>query len=139
MKGITKIGFKNEQIEKESTVDNKQDTQSNYNNIDLSNSIDKIIDNCNAISNNNDINLRNKKKLIEENRKLITILKGGEVYSNKPECIIYAILIFSVIIIGLLSFLTVFLKLNQDILKLFISMITGGVIAAIVQQLSKTK
>jgi hypothetical protein len=78
---------------------------------------------------------REKQRLLEANRKTITIVKGGRV--TKTENVVYGILIFGAVLIVVLSLLNTFANLPTEITLSFVGTVLGGVIATIAQKLGR--
>lgn len=78
-----------------------------------------------------------KFRLLEDNRKLITMLAGGDTPKFRTEQVLYSILCFSGVIIIALALLTAFEKLEPQITLTFIGTVVGGTLATIAQKLGK--
>jgi hypothetical protein len=84
---------------------------------------------------NQKLSVKEGAKLLQANSQLIERLRGG--YSFGTEKVIYSILIFSGIVIVILSCLTAFLKLPEGVTTTFVGTVVGGTIATIAQKLGK--
>lgn len=84
-----------------------------------------------------DIENREKLKLLEGNRQLFIAVLGGSPYKFGSEKVIYAILIFSATVLVVLSLLTAFYQLPQEVTITFVGTVLGGTIATIAQKLGK--
>ena len=78
---------------------------------------------------------REKRQLLDANRKTITIVKGGRI--TNTENVVYGILIFGGVMIVTLSLLNIFAKLPTSITLSFVGTVLGGVIATIAQKLGR--
>jgi len=78
-----------------------------------------------------------KIKLLEQNRLAIATVRGGRSYKFATEYVIYAILFFSAFMITVLSLLTAFGHLPQEVTITFVGTVVGGTIATIAQKLGK--
>jgi hypothetical protein len=88
----------------------------------------KIID-------NDKLTARQKRMLLEENRKAITVATGGTV--TKTDSVVYGILLFGGVLLITLALLTAFYGLPKEVLLSFVGTVLGGVIATIAQKLGK--
>jgi hypothetical protein len=78
-----------------------------------------------------------KFKLLEENRKLLTTLMGGETTKFRTEHVIYAILSFSGVLIIALACFTAFWHLDAHITLTFVGTVVGSTLTIIAQKLGK--
>ena len=81
------------------------------------------------------LNVAEATKLLEQNSQLIARVRGR--YSFGTEKVIYSILGFSAIVIVILSWLTAFHSLPQEVTITFVGTVVGGTIATIAQKLGK--
>jgi hypothetical protein len=78
-----------------------------------------------------------KFKLLEETAQIVGQLRGRDRARFATEKIIYGILIFSGLVIVVLSLLTAFADLPQEVTITFVGTVVGGAIATIAQKLGK--
>ena len=78
---------------------------------------------------------REKLKLLESNRKAFVLIKGGTI--KKTENIVYAVLVFSGVLIVTLALLNTFSSLSTEITLTFMGTVLGGTIATITQKIGK--
>jgi hypothetical protein len=74
-------------------------------------------------------------KLLESNRKAFVLIKGGTI--KKTENIVYAVLVFSGVLIVTLALLNTFSNLSTEITLTFMGTVLGGTIATITQKIGK--
>lgn len=84
---------------------------------------------------NEKLTARNKRVLLEENRKALTVATGGTV--TKTDSVVYGILIFGGTVLIVLALLTAFYGLAKEVTLAFVGTVLGGVIATIAQKLGK--
>jgi hypothetical protein len=84
---------------------------------------------------NERLSAREKRSLLDENRKALTIATGGSV--TKTDSVVYGILIFGGIVLVVLAMLTTFYDLPKEVTISFVGTVLGGVIATIAQKLGK--
>ena len=78
---------------------------------------------------------REKFRLLESNRKAFVLIKGGTI--KKTENIVYAVLVFSGVLIVTLALLNTFSNLSTEITLTFMGTVLGGTIATITQKIGK--
>lgn len=78
---------------------------------------------------------REKFRLLESNRKAFVLIKGGTI--KKTENIVYAVLVFSGVLIVILALLNTFSNLSTEITLTFMGTVLGGTIATITQKIGK--
>ena len=78
---------------------------------------------------------RDKRLLLEENRRALTVATGGTV--TKTDSVVYGILIFGAVVLVTLALLTAFYGLATEVTLAFVGTVLGGVIATIAQKLGK--
>jgi hypothetical protein len=85
------------------------------------------------------LTVRDKLKLLEENRQFLMVMRGGSRYKFGTEKIIYSILLFSAVVIVILACLNVFApnQLPTEVTTTFVGTVVGGTIATIAQKLGK--
>jgi hypothetical protein len=88
-----------------------------------------------TIIDNEKLNAKEKKGLLDENRKTLVVANGGSI--RKTDSVVYGILIFGGIVLITLSLLTVFANLPHEITLAFVGTVLGGTIATIAQKLGK--
>ena len=88
----------------------------------------KIID-------NDKLSAKEKRQLLDENRKTLVIASGGTV--RQTENVVYAILIFAATVLITLAILTTCAGLPSEITLSFVGTVLGGTIATIAQKLGK--
>lgn len=81
------------------------------------------------------LSARDKRLLLEENRKALTVATGGSV--TKTDSVVYGILIFGGVVLVVLALLTAFYGLAKEVTLAFVGTVLGGVIATIAQKLGK--
>lgn len=83
--------------------------------------------------------VRERLKLLEENRQFLAVANGGSPYKFGTEKVIYGILIFSAVVILALACLNVFSPkpLPTEVTSTFVGTVVGGTIATIAQKLGK--
>lgn len=84
---------------------------------------------------NEKLTARDKRLLLEENRKALTVATGGNV--TKTDSVVYGILIFGGSVMIVLALLTAFFGLAKEVTLAFVGTVLGGVIATIAQKLGK--
>lgn len=84
---------------------------------------------------NDKLTARQKRMLLEENRKAITVATGGTV--TRTDSVVYGILVFGGVLLITLALLTAFYGLPKEVLLAFVGTVLGGVIATITQKLGK--
>jgi hypothetical protein len=78
---------------------------------------------------------KQKERLLAENRKAFTVARGGRV--TRTDEIVMWVLIFAGFLIVILTMLTAFAGLSENITTTFIGTVIGGTIATITQKLGK--
>ena len=81
------------------------------------------------------LSARNKRMLLEENRKALTVATGGKV--SKTDSVVYGILVFGGVVLIVLALLTAFFGLAKEVTLAFVGTVLGGVIATIAQKLGR--
>ena len=84
-----------------------------------------------------ELSTEDKFKLLEDTRLLMIQLRGGNPVRFATEKVIYAILIFSALVIVVLALLTAFSGLPKEVAITFVGTVVGGTIATIAQKLGK--
>ena len=87
------------------------------------------------IVDNEKLSARQKRVLLEENRKALTVATGGKV--TKTDSVVYGILVFGGVVLVILALLTAFADLAPEVTLSFVGTVLGGVIATIAQKLGK--
>jgi hypothetical protein len=87
------------------------------------------------IVDNGKLSARQKRTLLDENRKALTIATGGKV--TKTDSVVYGILWFGGVVLVILALLTVFKDLPKEVTLSFVGTVLGGVIATIAQKLGR--
>src|SRR5262249_4898105 len=87
------------------------------------------------IVDNDKLSARQKRALLDENRKALTVATGGKV--RKTDSVVHGILIFGGVVLIVLALLTVYENLPKEITLSFVGTVLGGVIATIAQKLGK--
>jgi hypothetical protein len=87
------------------------------------------------IVDNEKLSARQKRMLLDENRKALTVASGGKV--TKTDSVVYGILVFGGVVLVILALLTAFNDLPQEVTLSFVGTVLGGVIATIAQKLGK--
>lgn len=96
-------------------------------------SLKRLMDERHAIISDAKLSSKEKIALLESNRKTMVILSGGSV--RKTENVIYAVLIFNVIVIALLAALTAYSALPKEVTLTFVGTVVGGTISLIAQKI----
>lgn len=78
---------------------------------------------------------KQRRKLVDQQRKLLTLASGGSVLGT--ENIVYALLAFSAILIVVLACLTAFSNLPASVTTTFVGTVVGGLLATIAQKLGR--
>ena len=84
---------------------------------------------------NDKMSLREKRLLLDENRKAFLVATGGTI--TKTDSVIYSILIFAGIVLIVLALLTTYANLPSEVVLSFVGTVLGGTIATIAQKLGK--
>lgn len=84
---------------------------------------------------NDKLSARQKRLLLDENRKALVIASGGTVTTT--DSVVYGILAFGGIVLIVLSLLTVYANLPKEVTLSFVGTVMGGTIATIAQKLGK--
>ena len=88
-----------------------------------------------SILDNEKLTAKEKKILLDENRKMLVIANGGTI--KRTDSVVYGILIFGGVVLITLSLLNVFKNLDTEITVAFVGTVLGGTIATIAQKLGK--
>jgi hypothetical protein len=96
-------------------------------------SLKLLLDERHTIISDAKLSTKEKVALLESNRKSMVILGGGSI--RKTENVIYAVLIFNVIVIALLAALTAYSTLPKEVTLTFVGTVVGGTISLIAQKL----
>jgi hypothetical protein len=88
-----------------------------------------------TILQNDKLTTKEKLTLLETNRKTMVIARGGAI--RKTENVVYSILVFSTVVIVILSLLTAFSGLPKEVTLTFVGTVVGGTISIIAQKLGK--
>jgi hypothetical protein len=85
------------------------------------------------------LTVKQKLKLLEENRQFLAVANGGSPFKFGTEKVIYGILIFSALVIIVLACLNVFspTPLPTEVTSTFVGTVVGGTIATIAQKLGR--
>lgn len=81
------------------------------------------------------LSARQKRLLLDENRKALVIASGGTVTTT--DSVVYGILAFGGAVIIVLSLLTTYAGLPSEVTLSFVGTVMGGTIATIAQKLGK--
>lgn len=81
------------------------------------------------------LSAKEKKALLDENRKALTVATGGTV--TQTQNVVYGILIFGGVVLVILALLTVYKDLPKEVILSFVGTVLGGVIATVAQKLGK--
>jgi hypothetical protein len=114
------------------TEDDEEEPSSNSISSEL---VEALVNERALIINSATFSPRYKRKLLEENRRAITVARGGRI--AKTENVVYGILIFGGILLVTLSLLNIFGHLPTEITLSFVGTVLGGVIATIAQKLGR--
>ena len=87
------------------------------------------------IVDNEKLSAREKRMLLDENRKALTVATGGKV--TRTDSVVYGILVFGGVVLVVLALLTAFSGLPKEVTISFVGTVLGGVIATIAQKLGK--
>lgn len=87
------------------------------------------------IVDNDKLSAREKRQLLDENRKTLVVANGGTV--RKTDSVVYGILIFGATVLIILALLTSFAGLDSRVTLSFVGTVLGGTIATIAQKLGK--
>lgn len=122
---------------KQSHKDSYNDIISNSKQNSINNAIECLCKERQIIINNDSLKSKERLSLLENTEKTIIVLNGGVV--RKTTSVINVILIFCGIITIVFVILNIFWGLSNEVLILFLSTATGGIIASITHNLEKLK
>jgi hypothetical protein len=88
-----------------------------------------------SILDNDKLTAKQKRVLLDENRKTLVVATGGKV--TKTDSVVYGILVFGGIVLTILALLTTFAHLPSEVTLSFVGTVLGGTIATIAQKLGK--
>ncbi len=81
------------------------------------------------------LSAKDKRLLLDENRKAIVVAGGGKV--TKTDSVVYGILFFGGTVLIVLALLTTYADLPAEVTLSFVGTVLGGTIATIAQKLGK--
>lgn len=87
------------------------------------------------ILSNEKLSARQKRQLLDENRKTLVVANGGTI--KRTDSVVYGILVFGGTVLITLALLTTYAGLPSEVTLSFVGTVLGGVIATIAQKLGK--